>query len=120
MNNNLRCEDYPFEIRPLSQDEGGGFAISFPDLPGCMSDGETVEDAIANGRDAFAGWMEAHIEDGRPVPAPNARAASGRFLQRLPKTLHARLSARAEYEGVSLNTLAATFIAEGLGRRDAP
>lgn len=117
MTNTVRCDDYPFEIRPLSADEGGGFAITFPDLPGCMSDGATVAEAIANGGDAFAAWMAAHVEDGRPVPVPFARTASGRFVQRLPKTLHARLSARAEVEGVSLNTLAVTFIAEGLGRR---
>ena len=40
---------YPFLIRPLAKDEGGGFLIEFPDLPGCVSDGETIEDAIANG-----------------------------------------------------------------------
>ena len=39
-------EDYSFEIRPLSEEDGGGFLITFPDLPGCMSDGETPEEAI--------------------------------------------------------------------------
>ena len=37
---------YPFEIRQLSEEEGGGYLISFPDLPGCISDGETIEEAI--------------------------------------------------------------------------
>lgn len=50
--------DYPVVIRPLSQDEGGGYLATFPDLPGCMSDGETPEEALKNARDAFLEWME--------------------------------------------------------------
>jgi len=110
-------DDYPFEIRPLTPDEGGGFLISYPDFNTCMSDGETVEEAIANGRDALAGMIEALEAWGQPVPAPNSGgAASGKFLTRVPKSLHAALSARAKMEGVSLNTLVLTFIAEGIGQ----
>ena len=46
--------NYPFEVLPLSKDEGGGYAITFPDLPGCRSDGETPEKAIENGLLALA------------------------------------------------------------------
>ncbi|MCL2523711.1 MAG: type II toxin-antitoxin system HicB family antitoxin [Betaproteobacteria bacterium] len=110
-------DDYPFEIRPLTLDEGGGFLISYPDFNKCMSDGETVEEAIANGRDALAGAIEALEHFGHPVPAPNSGGvASGKFLTRVPKSLHAALSARAKTEGVSLNTLVLTFIAEGIGQ----
>ncbi len=112
-------DDYPFEIRPLSEEDSGGFLITFPDLPGCMSDGETPEEAIREGRDAFRCWMLAHIEDGRPVPLPNSGGEPGKFVQRLPKSLHAKLAARAKQEGVSLNTLVLAFIAEGLGRRES-
>lgn len=111
-------DDYPFEIRPLSKEEGGGFLITFPDLPGCMSDGETPEQAIQEGRDAFRCWMQAHIEDGRPVPAPGSGGEPGKFVQRLPKSLHAWLTMRAKQEGVSLNTLVNCLIAEGMGRRE--
>ena len=110
--------DYPFEIRPLPEDDGGGYLITFPDLPGCMSDGETPEEAIHEGRDAFRCWMLAHIEDGRPVPIPNGSGEPGKFVQRLPKSLHAKLAARAKQEGVSLNALVLSFIAEGLGRHE--
>ncbi len=109
--------DYPFAVRPLNQEEGGGYLITFPDLPGCMSDGETYEEAIENGRDAFACWMAAHIEDGRPIPVPSGGEEPAKFVTRLPKSLHARLVARARQEGVSMNTLVATLIAEGLGAR---
>ena len=47
---------YRFTIRPLPEDEGGGYLIEFPDLPGCMSDGATIEEAITNGLDAMRGW----------------------------------------------------------------
>jgi antitoxin HicB len=102
---------YPFEVRPLSKDEGGGFAISFPDLPGCSSDGDTPEEAIANGRDALASWLAAAKEFGQEIPKPFS-AVSGRFVQRIPRSLHARLIERAKAEGVSLNTLVVALVAE--------
>jgi len=122
MNDNTfpRFEDYPFEITPLSSEDGGGYLITFPDLPGCMSDGETPEEAIENGRDAFKCWMTVHIEDKRPIPSPGGGTGmSGRFVVRTPKSLHARMAKQAESEGVSMNTLAVALLAEGLGRRHA-
>lgn len=119
---------YPFEayahiVSPLSAEDGGGFLITFPDLPGCMSDGETEADAIINGRDAFESWVSARADAGKPIPEPAYRpeatpSVSGRFVTRLPKSVHAKLAKRAKAEGVSLNTLVLTFIAEGLGRKD--
>lgn len=50
-------KQFPFVIRPLEAEEGGGFLIEFPDLPGCISDGETIEQAIENGMDAKAAWL---------------------------------------------------------------
>ncbi len=117
---NLKLEDYPFSIRPLSTEEGGGYLIEFPDVPGCMSDGETPEEAIMNGRDALKCCLLTMKEFGDAVPGPGAALTlSGQWRQRVPKSLHARLAARAEREGVSLNTLVTALIAEGLGRREA-
>jgi antitoxin HicB len=107
--------DYPFEIRRLTEAEGGGFLITFPDLPGCMSDGETLEEAVANGKDAFACWMIAHIEAGREIPHPG----ESRLVALVPKSLRARLEARAREEGVNINALITVFLAEGLGRRES-
>jgi predicted RNase H-like HicB family nuclease len=123
---------YPFEayahvIRPLTEEEGGGFLITFPDLPGCMSDGETIEEAIKNGRDAFLCWVSAEADMKGKIPKPQWRpdedrtipsGVSGRFVQRVPKTIHGELVKQAKREGVSINTLVLTFIAEGLGRRE--
>jgi hypothetical protein len=55
-----------------------------------------------------------------PVPSPNSGGvASGKFVARVPKTVHAQLATRAKAEGVSLNTLVLTFIAQGLGSSSA-
>lgn len=118
-----KFEEYMHEITPLSQEDGDGFLITFPDLPGCNADGETIEEAIINGRDAFSAWISAVADMGRQVPKPSAKPvelieASGKFVARLPKSLHARLAARAKQEGVSLNTLVLALIAEGLGHRE--
>ena len=109
--------EYPFEMRPLTAEEGGGWLITFPDLPGCMSDGETPQEALNNGRDAVEAWIAAVREAGREVPAPG-EPASGKFVARIPKSMHARLSARARQEGVSMNALVSAFLAESLGRRE--
>lgn len=108
---------YPFEIRPLSQAEGGGYLVSFPDFSECISDGETIEEAIAHGRAALAATIGTLEARGFPVPKPNSGGvASGKFVARVPKSVHAELSARAKTEGVSLNALVLAFLAEGLGR----
>jgi antitoxin HicB len=119
-------EAYAHMISPLPPEEGGGFLLTIPDLPGCLSDGETEEEALSNGRDAFQIMISGLVDMGREIPAPtfapekiDLPRASGRFVTRLPKSLHARLASRARQEGVSLNTLAMSLIAEGLGKRSA-
>ncbi|MCE7028497.1 type II toxin-antitoxin system HicB family antitoxin [Jiella avicenniae] len=64
--------DYPIVIRPLSDEEGGGYLATFPDLAGCVSDGETAEEALANAKEAFAEWMETNKRHARQVPAPGS------------------------------------------------
>ena len=96
--------EYPFEIRPLSAEEGGGFLISYPDFFDCISDGASVEEAIVNGRDALKSTIATLKAKKLPVPAPNGGSvASGKFVARVPKTVHAQLATRAKAEGVSLN-----------------
>ncbi len=112
-------DSYPVTIRPLLAGEGTGFLIEYPDLPGCISDGTTPEGAIINGRDAVKTYLQGCAKFGDPIPKPNTTSSSGQWRQRVPRSIHARLVAQARREGVSLNTLVATFIAEGLGRKAA-
>ena len=120
MRGKLPLEKYPFVVRPLSKEEGGGYLVEFPDVPGVISDGETPEEAIRNGRDALKAALLTMKEFGDTIPKPGwSTSASGQWRQRVPRSLHARLVARAKQEGVSLNTLVTTLIAEGLGKREA-
>lgn len=114
---------YTRVLSRLPKEDGGGFLITFPDLPGCMSDGETEEESLENGRDAFIAWMSARVDQGKDIPEPKAKPVdfveadvSGRFLARVPKYIHARLVKRAQREGVSVNSLVLSFIAAGLGQ----
>lgn len=113
-----RFEDYRFEIRPLSAEDGGGFLVTVPDLPGCMSDGDTYDEAIAKVRDAFEGWIETCRELGREVPLPDSEGKAAKFVLRLPRSLHQRVISAAAAEGVSANTLLTTFVAEGVAVRE--
>lgn len=116
MVSNINITEYPFTIRHLNQEEGGGYFIEFPDLPGCMSDGETIDEAIQNGNDAVNCWLAAANESGRAIPKPgDFGRLSGKWVQRVPKSIHAQLINRAQQEGVSLNTLVISMLAEALG-----
>ena len=67
---------YRLIIEPLPEEDGGGFLALVPDLPGCMSDGATQEEAVANVRDAIAAWIEAAEDLNHPVPQPSRRIAT--------------------------------------------
>ncbi|MBS4024200.1 MAG: toxin-antitoxin system HicB family antitoxin [Clostridia bacterium] len=96
---------YPFRIETLTEDDGGGFLIYYPDLPGCYSDGDELEDTIAMGEDARNAWIETRYIEGYNIPEPfsNINDYSGRITLRAPKSLHKKLVELAEKEGVSLN-----------------
>ena len=75
---NRYLDQYQFTVRPLSKDEGGGYLVEYPDIPGCMSDGETIEEAIENGREALRDCIDVFIESSRKLPKPNIVAAQWR------------------------------------------
>lgn len=92
---------YTIEMTP---EEDGGWFVSVKELPGCMSEGNDPADAIAMIRDAMRAWIGVRLEDVQPVPEPRkARVYSGRFLTRVPVSLHHELVEAAAREGVSLN-----------------
>lgn len=110
--------NYEIKVRRLSEEEGGGWFAEIPLLPGCMSDGENVEEAIANLNDAKAAWIETSLELGRAVPKPPAPDDfSGQLRLRMPKSLHRALSEKAREEKVSLNQLILYQLARGIGHK---
>jgi antitoxin HicB len=112
-----KFEDYEFEIRRIDPQDGGGYTITFPDLPGCRSDGGSLAETEANGRDAFEAWMEACVAEGHEVPKPGERdGAPAKFVQRVARYIHQELIALARAQGVSVNTLVNSFIVAGLER----
>lgn len=106
--------EYPAIVRPLSHEEGKGYLVEFPDLPGCYAEGETPEDALREAEDAVESWIKTAQEFNDPIPQPQ-QSFSGQWRLRIPKSLHASLVYRARYEGVSLNTLVTTLLAQSVG-----
>ena len=114
----MKNYNYPLNIRPLDPEDGGGFLAEVPDLPGCVADGKTVEEAICEVKSAIESWIKTAEEFGDQVPEPStALHYSGQWRIRVPKHLHAALALQAKEEGVSLNMLAATLLAEGVGKK---
>ncbi len=68
----MRKPDYAVVIKPLADEDGGAFVATVPDLPGCMSDGGTREEAARNVEDAIAGWLEEARAVGRVIPGSRA------------------------------------------------
>lgn len=92
---------YPYEVIPA---EEGGHIVRYPDLPGCFTQIEEGEDIAAAATDILTGWLTVALEDGDPIPLPGVTTShSGRFVLRMPRTLHAALAREAEREGVSIN-----------------
>lgn len=61
---------YPAIFKPFS-DDTGGFVVEFPDLPGCVTEGENLQDAIEMGVDAASGWILDELENGNQIPEPS-------------------------------------------------
>jgi antitoxin HicB len=111
--------------RPYTQvlradpDTPGGYIAEAPELPGCVGAGDTPEEALAELRGNMGMWLLVAVEHGEPIPEPNPPPTeweySGKFLLRVPKSLHRRLAERAAREGVSLNQMAQALLAGGLG-----
>lgn len=100
--NDYFAMNYRMEI--VEDKDEGGFVVSFPELPGCITCGETVESAVANALDAKKAWLEAAIEDGIEIHEPDSlEEYSGQFKLRIPRSLHRSLAEHSKREGISMN-----------------
>ena len=94
----------PYRMELVPDPEEGGFVASYPDLPGCMTSGDTIEDTIRNALDAKRAWICAALEDGVAIREPDAPGDySGQFKLRIPKSLHRTLAEHSRREGISMN-----------------
>ncbi len=84
--------EYPVVLRPIAVEDGGGWIAFVPDLPGCMSDGQTAFDALTNVEKAVEEWKHAAAAMNRPIPRPDASLASS-LEQEVPD--HIRRQAEA-------------------------
>ena len=94
--------NYRMEI--VEDKEEGGFVVSYPELPGCITCGETMESAIANAQDAKKDWVQAALEEGIEIHEPDSlEEYSGQFKLRIPRSLHRSLAEHSKREGISMN-----------------
>ena len=100
--NDYMAMNYRMEI--VEDKEEGGYVVSFPELPGCITCGETIEAAVANAKDAKKEWLAAAIEDGIEIHDPeDLEEYSGQFKIRMPRSLHRMLAEQSKREGISMN-----------------
>ena len=110
--------NYPSQITKIAEDDGGGFLIEIPMLKGCMSDGETVQEAYNNLEDAKKEWFSYMLETHLEIPEPADQKYSGRFMVRIPKTLHKLITEQSKREGLSLNQYVSNVLAYAAGQKN--
>jgi antitoxin HicB len=120
--NESRNIDYyrslPYGIK-LRRDEEGDWVARVEELPGCTAHGGTQSEALEHLEEMKTAWIEDAIQAGDSIPEPKSdeKLPSGKWLQRVPRSLHKSLTEMAEREGVSLNQLVTTVLAEAVGGR---
>lgn len=108
---------YKIVFYPASE---GGYVAEIPELEGCLTQGDNMQDTLEMIEDAKRAWIDIALQKNREIPEPNMEPEeqySGKFLVRIPKSLHKDLAARAKKEDVSLNQLATYLFSSGIGRK---
>ena len=101
--------EYPFSV---IAEPDGGYVVTFPDLPGCMTQVEDIGEVGPVADEIRTLWIESAYENGLEIPPPSyPEEHSGKFNLRLPKSLHRALAEAAERERVSLNQYVVALLA---------
>ena len=109
---------YTTQITEIAAEDGGGYLIEIPLLKGCVSDGETIAGALENIKEAKEEWFKYMLENNLPIPEPaDVSKYSGKFVVRIPKTLHKTISEQSKLEGLSLNQYVANSLAYVAGQK---
>ena len=103
-----------YKIEILEDKDEGGYTLSCPELPGCVTCAETIEDGLKMIEDAKKCWFTACIEDALPIPEPSClEDYSGQFKLRIPKSLHKTLAEHSRKEGISMNQYCLYLLSSG-------
>lgn len=118
----MNIEEYlklPY-TKELVRKADGSYFISIKELPGCMSSGDTQEEALTMIEDVMRAWITVALEEGKHIPLPDTtdnEEFSGKFVLRIPKSLHRSLARKAKEEQVSLNQYATYLLSENNAKR---
>ena len=94
----------PYRLEIIPDALEGGYVATYPDLPGCLTTGDTIDEVVKNAEDAKQEWLMAAIEEGIEITEPaSLDDYSGQFKIRIPKSLHRSLAEHAKEEGISMN-----------------
>lgn len=94
----------PYKLEIIPDLDEGGYIARYPELPGCITVGETLEEAVSHVLDAKREWLTAALEDGRMINEPvKLDDYSGQFKLRIPRSLHRSLAEHSKAEGISMN-----------------
>jgi antitoxin HicB len=109
----------PYTIE-LKKGPVSGWFANVKELPYCMSRGSYPEEALQNISQAMRDWIAFALQCGETIPEPNTDSQfSGKFIVRIPKSLHRQLSEESEREGVSLNAFVSAALARAVGELQA-
>lgn len=113
----------PYTVEVIRDESDGlpGYVARVAELPGCLTQADDFQQLSEMIEDAMRVWIETALEDGRAIPQPRLMANhSGKFLVRVPRSLHRQLVEAAERDGVSLNNLVNVILARAMGERTSP
>jgi len=104
-----------YKIEFVEDKKEGGYAFSCPELKGCITYADSVEEGYKMIQDAKRSWLEACLEDNIEIPEPsNIEDYSGQFKLRIPKSLHKTLADKSRDEGISMNQYCLYLLANGV------
>lgn len=112
----LLANNYSLRLIP---DDDAGYVFEYPDLPGCLGQIDTLAELPEHAEEARRLWLETALELGNEIPLPARRDDySGKFVVRIPTSLHRKLAESAEREKVSLNFYVGTLLAASQSERE--
>ena len=105
----------PYRVEVIPDQAEGGYALRCPELTGCVTCADTLEEGFRLLEDAKRAWFAACLEDGIKIPEPSRLDEfSGQFKLRMPRSLHQRLAQRSREEGVSMNQYCLYLLSKGV------